>query len=168
MCATDLRPTSIVGGKGFKKVMFKMNPDYHVPTPATINKYLGVAYDEEVKVLINAIQGKDVAVTTDLWTSVGQRSYITVTGHHINSEWELKANILATKTVDDRHTGEKYRQTCIYGYGSLHSSATSQPKTIGHFTAYPKQIQFYFGHFTAYYLLARCVFPPAPGFCFML
>ena len=106
MCATDLRPTSIVGGKGFKKVMFKMNPDYHVPSPATISKYLGVAYDEEVKVLINAIQGKDVAVTTDLWTSVGQRSYITVTGHHIDSEWELKANILATKTVDDRHTGE--------------------------------------------------------------
>ena len=107
MCATDLRPTSIVGGKGFQKVMFKMNPDYYVPTPATINTYLGVGYDEEIKVLTNAVQGKDVAVTTDLWTSGGQHSYITVTGHHINADWELKANILASKTV---HTGEHIAQ----------------------------------------------------------
>ena len=40
----------------------------------------------------------------------------------------------------------------INGYGSLHSSVTSQPKTIGHFTAYAKQIEFEFGHFTAYYI----------------
>ena len=49
------------------------------------------------------------------------------------------------------------------GYGSLHSSVTSQPKTIGHFTAYQKQIQFDFGHFTAYYLL--CVLPPGCVLC---
>ena len=29
------------------------------------------------------------------------------------------------------------------------SEVTSQPKTIGHFTAYPKQIEFDFGQFTA-------------------
>ena len=45
------------------------------------------------------------------------------------------------------------------GYGSLHSSVTSQPKTIGHFTAYPKQIEFDFGHFTAYYLLVGVCCP---------
>ena len=45
------------------------------------------------------------------------------------------------------------------GYGSLHISVTSQPKTIGHFTAYPKQIEFDFGHFTAYYLLVGVCCP---------
>ena len=46
----------------------------------------------------------------------------------------------------------------INGCGSLHSSVTSQPKTISHFTAYPKQIQFDFSHLTAYYLLAGMCF----------
>ena len=52
----------------------------------------------------------------------------------------------------------------------LHSSITSQPKTIGHFTTYPKQIQFDFGHLAAYYLLAGVCCPPPPpaGVCFML
>ena len=59
-----------------------------------------------------------------------------------------------------------YICNCICGYGSLHSSVTSQPKTIGHFTSYPKQIEFDFGHFTAYYLLVGTCCPR--GFWFML
>ena len=51
------------------------------------------------------------------------------------------------------------------GYGSLHSSVTSQPKTIGHFTAYPKQIEFDFGHFTAYYLLVGVCCPRGFDLC---
>ena len=51
------------------------------------------------------------------------------------------------------------------GYGSLHSSVTSQPKTIGHFTAYPKQIEFDFGHSTAYYLLVGVCCPRGFDLC---
>ena len=47
----------------------------------------------------------------------------------------------------------------LWPYGSLHSSVTSQPKTIGHFKAYPKQIEIDFGHFTAYYLLVGVCCP---------
>ena len=54
---------------------------------------------------------------------------------------------------------------CFTGYGSLHSSVTSQPKTIGHFTAYPKQIEFDFGHFTAYYLLVLVCCPRGFDLC---
>ena len=52
-----------------------------------------------------------------------------------------------------------------YCYGSLHSSVTSQPKTIGHFTAYPKQIEFDFGNFTAYYLLVGVCCPRGFDLC---
>ena len=48
------------------------------------------------------------------------------------------------------------KHRCLYishGYGSLHSSVTSQPKTIGHFTAYPKQIH-------SLLFTCRCVLPP--------
>ena len=41
---------------------------------------------------------------------------------------------------------------------------TSQAKIIGHFTAYPQQFQFDFGHFTDHYLLAGVC---CPGVLFM-
>ena len=53
----------------------------------------------------------------------------------------------------------------LKGYGSLHSSVTSQPKPIGHFTAYPKQIEFDIGHFTAYYLLVGVCCPRGFDLC---
>ena len=59
----------------------------------------------------------------------------------------------------------KYIKGDCFGYGSLHSSVTSQPKTIGHFTAYPKQIDFDFGHFTAYYLLVGVCCPRGFDLC---
>ena len=52
-----------------------------------------------------------------------------------------------------------------YGYGSLHSSVTSQPKAIGQFTAHPKQIEFDFCHATAYYLLVGVCCPRGFDLC---
>ena len=105
MCATDLRPTSIVNGEGFKRFVNKLNPDYQVPSKKTVTKYVTLAYEECKQLLRAAISGKDVALTTDLWTS-HQRSYITVTAHYLTTDWQLKVNVLATRPIDDRHTGQ--------------------------------------------------------------
>ena len=84
----------------------ELNPDYKVPTKKTVNKYLSLVYDECKEQLIGELAGQKVAVTTDLWTSIGARSYMTVTGHYIDDEWEMHSPVLGTRTLDDRHTGE--------------------------------------------------------------
>ena len=106
MCATDLRPVSIVEGRGFQYLLHKIKPDYKIPAAKKVNKYLGLVYDETHQALIAELIDRDVAFTTDMWTSIAQHGYITVTGHYINKDWKLNANILATRKVDNRHTGE--------------------------------------------------------------
>ncbi|XP_056091129.1 zinc finger BED domain-containing protein 4-like [Rhinichthys klamathensis goyatoka] len=46
-----------------------------------------------------------VAITCDAWTSRATVSYVTVTAHHVNSEWKLISYVLQTRAMDDSHTG---------------------------------------------------------------
>ncbi|CAG2202961.1 unnamed protein product [Mytilus edulis] len=59
------------------------------------------------KRLISEISSaKSASLTTDTWTSTATESYITVTEHHITDNWELKANVLCTRAMPERHTGD--------------------------------------------------------------
>ena len=40
-----------------------------------------------------------MAITTDIWTSLTNESYISVTLHYISNEWELSSVILNTPWV---------------------------------------------------------------------
>ena len=104
-CALDLRPISLVEGRGFKQFIKKINPDYQVPCKKTVTKYVNILYDQVKAELVESIAGCTVAFTTDMWTSVARRGYITVTAHYLTDEWELLAKSIATRAVDDRHTG---------------------------------------------------------------
>ena len=104
MCATDLRPTSIVNGAGFKAFVKQLNPEYQVPCKETVTKYLNLAYKETKADVMSQLNGNSVGITTDLWTSLTQMSYITITGHYITPQWQLKSNILATRVMRDHHT----------------------------------------------------------------
>lgn len=47
-----------------------------------------------------------MSITTDTWTSNSTRSFITVTEHHIDHKWDLHSNVLVTREMPERHTGE--------------------------------------------------------------
>ena len=112
-CALDLRPVSLVQGHGFRQFMRKVNPEYKVPCNKTIIKYLNILYSEVKAELIDSISGHTAAFTTDMWTSVANRGFITVTAHFINDDWELLAKSIATRAVDERHTGENLAQVIL-------------------------------------------------------
>ena len=46
----------------------------------------------------------NIGLTTDVWTSMTQQSYITVTAHVINEQCELKSYVLSTSEITKRHT----------------------------------------------------------------
>ena len=50
-------------------------------------------------------EAKFITLTTDIWTSIATESYITVTAHYIDDNWELQAFVLETMPFPDRHTG---------------------------------------------------------------
>ena len=114
MCALDLRPISLVASRGFLAFVQKLNPDYKVPCRKTVTKHLLHLHDVGKKELISLMDGSpSVSFTTDLWTSAATRAYITVTGHYITSEWSMKCSILATRALDERHTGENIAEALL-------------------------------------------------------
>ena len=46
-----------------------------------------------------------VAITCDAWTSIATVSYVTVTAHFINNDWQLVSLVLQTRAMYESHTG---------------------------------------------------------------
>ena len=124
MCAIDLRPVNIVLGMGFRLFCRNINEDYKVPSATTVQKYIGLEYDNVKEAVIKSLKGQHVSLTTDMWTSAANHGYITLTCHYITEDWQLKNNVLATRELKERHTGVNIAQ-CIgdlkdeFGLGSV-------------------------------------------------
>ncbi|KAJ8332552.1 hypothetical protein SKAU_G00423410 [Synaphobranchus kaupii] len=49
---------------------------------------------------------RNVALTTDCWTALTTESYITVTRHYIEQDWQVKLAVLLTESMSVRHTAD--------------------------------------------------------------
>ncbi|KAG8237345.1 hypothetical protein J437_LFUL014551 [Ladona fulva] len=110
MIAKDLMPLSGVDNDGFQKCIKELQLRYKLPSRRTLScSLLPERYEilrERAQELIS--EAAYVALTTDLWTSVVQ-GYLSATVHFI-VRGKLFSVILATRKVDNRHTGEKIRR----------------------------------------------------------
>ena len=116
MCAIDYRPISIVNGKGFKSFIATLEPSYVVPSHTTIRNYVHRSYVEAKDTMLKVVESQNcIALTTDMWTSHATQGYIMLSSHYVNDNWELRSQILATRNITDRHTGENIAQAikCI-------------------------------------------------------
>ena len=121
MVVLDYIPLSIVEGDGFRNLMEIVAPNYTVPCRNTIRSCIVKRYDEEKISLTSELDSADpVSLTTDTWTSSATESYITVTEHHIDSKWEMHSNVLVTRAMLERHTGENIAaklKSCVSEFG---------------------------------------------------
>ena len=111
-CALDLRPISLVAGKGFRNFCKELNPGYQVPCRTTVTKHLIKLYDDVKEDIVTLLSDCTVSLTTDLWTSVGTVSYITLTGHFIH-DWQLDCKVLATRPLQENHTGANIAHSIV-------------------------------------------------------
>ncbi|KAJ8029590.1 Zinc finger BED domain-containing protein 1 [Holothuria leucospilota] len=103
----DLRPISMFGSHSFRKLLSFVEPNYCVPSNATLRKNLVRLYDvkrEEVRGELFKCQV--LSFTTDHWTSAVNDAYLAVTAHGMTSDWQMKCFNLGTKITTERHTGE--------------------------------------------------------------
>lgn len=89
--SADMRPFSVVENQGFWRLIHTLGPKYTFPscthfTRTVILNLYGEAKSEVVQILKDA---ESTAITTDGWTSRGMQSYITITAHTINNDWEI-------------------------------------------------------------------------------
>ena len=50
-------------------------------------------------------QAHRIALTTDLWTSSNQNSYMVITAHFLTLDWKLVKRIISFKILPSPHTG---------------------------------------------------------------
>ena len=64
MCIEDLRPLSIVEGKGFRQFCKALNPSYRCPSHTTMHNYLHLRYCEQKEILIDCLSKLDSLALT--------------------------------------------------------------------------------------------------------
>ncbi|MGH0161218.1 UNVERIFIED_CONTAM: hypothetical protein FKN15_040477 [Acipenser sinensis] len=109
----DMRPISIVEGDGFREFCSEMESRYQIPSCTTISRNIVKLYDTtraNVKQILHDC--KDIALTTDGWTSLATDAYVTVTAHCITDSWERQDFVLQTKELRGSHTEENVAE-CI-------------------------------------------------------
>lgn len=125
----DLRPFDIIIGQGFREFSQELinigsiygclKVDDLLPHPTTVSRNI-IKEAESVKSNITD-KLKDIfelnggAFTSDMWTDDYRKiSYISLTVHYIDENWELKEQILAaSKFPDVRHTAEQIKKTIL-------------------------------------------------------
>ncbi|XP_047243631.1 E3 SUMO-protein ligase ZBED1-like [Girardinichthys multiradiatus] len=110
--ALNCRPINIVEDKGLTEVLqtASNDPSYKPPSRSTLTTKIGKMYDGEKKnkleILVNDSPNY-VAITGDQWTSAGNHSYLGVTGHFIDGEWNLNSFALTVMKTETRHFADK-------------------------------------------------------------
>ena len=86
-----MQPLSVVENEGFVKFVKELDLQYQLPSCSTVTRSLLPKKYEKIKDALKCelMQVKNVALTTDLWTSNQTLSYLTLTCHYINQEMQL-------------------------------------------------------------------------------
>ena len=84
--------------------MSLVEPGYHLPSATYFTKVIELKYQEAVA---KVLQGANyISVTSDMWTSLANDAYISLTTHYISKEWKMESVCLGTIPVSERHTGD--------------------------------------------------------------
>ncbi|XP_047039336.1 zinc finger BED domain-containing protein 4-like [Helicoverpa zea] len=101
----DKRPFDIVKGRGFRRLIKQLCPTFKIPSVDTLKSRLDDLYDVMVLKTRQDIENVGyISLTCDIWTeTMTMTSYLGVTAHYYHQN-ELKAKVLATVELDERHT----------------------------------------------------------------
>ncbi|XP_063538120.1 E3 SUMO-protein ligase ZBED1 [Cydia strobilella] len=100
----DMQPLQIVENEGFIAYTKKLNPDYILPSRKKLTKMLEDRYNlcsVEVKAKLEGV--KDIALTTDIWSSDGQNAFISTTAHFVKDA-SLHSLVISTTELSEQHT----------------------------------------------------------------
>jgi len=102
---TNMLPISLVDDEAFSEFIHYLEPDYQVPCRQTFCARLDGLKTERAKAVKTELaSASSVAVTTDIWTSVANEPYISLTAAYITPDWRLICRTLSNEPIEERHT----------------------------------------------------------------
>ena len=126
--AKDGIPIHTVNKTGFKRLLNTFDRRYEIPSrnyfSETTLPVLYATVKEEIKQELSAVH--HFSATTDLWSSVGMKPYMSYTVHFINEEWKPTNRCLQTQYVPDDHTGENLAEAMMLTLEAWELDVTKQ------------------------------------------
>ncbi|CAH1104409.1 unnamed protein product [Psylliodes chrysocephalus] len=106
LITVDLQPFSIVEDEAFKEYTYALNSSYSLPSRKTLSNTLLPAKYEELHIKVTEVlkSAKSVSITTDGWTSINNDSFIAVTAHFIDDNFQIKSVLLEVGVCKFNHT----------------------------------------------------------------
>ncbi|KAH7970086.1 hypothetical protein HPB52_024056 [Rhipicephalus sanguineus] len=111
MLALDLQPYSFVENRGFKELMNHMEPLYKIPSRTTFSRTIIPELYEDTFMAVKERMHADfqegvesISLTSDMWTSRSNQSYISLTCHYLTSNFDVRSFALENRSVTESHT----------------------------------------------------------------
>ncbi|KAJ8886215.1 hypothetical protein PR048_012424, partial [Dryococelus australis] len=119
MITLDYQPFSVVEDHGFRKLMETLESRSQISSRkhfsrSVVPKLYSVTRRHMEQALNHDLETvKSMSLTIDLWTSRKQESYISVTNHYLNCDFEMKNCTLKCSHFPVQHTGSAiYHKLC--------------------------------------------------------
>jgi len=101
----NMLPLSLVDNQYFHEFMSYLEPNYKVPCRQTLTARLDNMKEKIAERVADELKAASaIAMTTDIWTSISNDAYISVTASFIAPQWQLRTLSLANKPMEERHT----------------------------------------------------------------
>ena len=104
----EAQPFRVVESQAFKAFVHELDPRYVLPSRHTLSGKLVPDLHSEVRqTIVSEVQKSTTqAITTDMWTSVNNESYMGVTAHWLDEAFHSHNACLAVKPVLGSHTAD--------------------------------------------------------------
>ncbi|XP_050065162.1 E3 SUMO-protein ligase ZBED1-like [Aphis gossypii] len=103
-----MMPYNVVDREGFQLYTRALCPSYKLPSRRTLtDRRIPDLYKETKLVFENILSNLSFfSLTTDCWTSVSNKPFMTVTCHYLNTEFKLDNVCLGCQELIENHTSE--------------------------------------------------------------
>ncbi|CAG8778666.1 759_t:CDS:2, partial [Racocetra fulgida] len=107
-------PFSIVDNSYFITILNTFDARYQIPCRQTIRTQILNKYNSMRKIILEELEKpKKVSITCDIWSFVTMQSYLGVTVHFINNEWQLQHFLLDLLPLTRQHTAVNIKQAIM-------------------------------------------------------
>lgn len=113
--AVDMQPYSLVEKVGFQHFIQVVQPAYKLPSRKTLTEIkIPRLYADTVANLKKQLkQVHSISCTTDAWTSVSNKPFVSLTAHFIDNNWQMQSFCLNCREMSEDHTGENWASVII-------------------------------------------------------
>ncbi|CAB5351889.1 unnamed protein product [Rhizophagus irregularis] len=112
---------TIVEENYFINFVHSLHPSAKIPSADTIKNKIMTYYEKDkvkMKALLKDLPGK-VSFTMDCWTSPSTKSFLSITAHFINKEWNLQNIIIDFIQTQDSHMGSNIKDAFLLGISNM-------------------------------------------------